>query len=145
MGDSGALLIGLTCAILITAFIELNYDLPVTNPYKISNGPVFAISLAILPVFDTVRVFLTRIVRGQSPFSPDRRHIHHLLIDFGFSHTMTTALLTGVSILFVTLAIVLDNLMGLHTLLLLIISLAAGLTYYLHWSVGRYRARKMAF
>ena len=68
-----------------------------------------------------------------------------LHIDFGFSHTMTTAILTGVSILFVTLVVVLDGILGLHTLLLLIISLASMLTYYLHWAVGRYRARKMAF
>ncbi|MEQ8705569.1 MAG: MraY family glycosyltransferase [Phaeodactylibacter sp.] len=145
MGDSGSLVIGITCAILIIAFIDINYELPGNSPYKINNGPVFAISVAILPIFDTVRVFLTRIVRGQPPFSPDRRHIHHLLIDFGFSHTMTTTILTGISILFITLVIVLDGILGLHALLLLIISLASALTYYLHWAVGRYRAQKMAF
>ena len=145
MGDSGSLVIGITCAILITSFIEINHQLPIGNPYKMNNGPVFAISVAILPIFDTVRVFLTRIVRGHSPFAPDRRHIHHLLVDFGLSHTMTTVILTGVSILFLTLVVVLDRYLGLHTLLLLIISLASALTYYLHWAVNRYRARKMAF
>lgn len=145
MGDSGSLVIGMVCAILVTSFIDVNHHLPVNSPYKIANGPVFAISVAILPIFDTVRVFLTRIARGQSPFAPDRRHIHHLLIDFGFSHTMTTAMLTGVSILFITLVVVLDGLLGLHALLLLIISLASALTYYLHWAVGRYRAKKMVF
>ena len=145
MGDSGSLVIGMTCAILIVAFINVNHELPVVSPYKIQNGLVFGLSVAILPIFDTIRVFLTRLVRGLSPFSADRRHIHHLLVDFGFSHTMTTAILTGVSILFITLVIVLDGILGLHTLLLLIISLASMLTYYLHWAVGRYRARKMAF
>lgn len=145
MGDCGSLVIGITCAILIVAFINANHGLPAENPYKLKNGPVFALSVAILPIFDTVRVFLTRIVRGKSPFAPDRRHIHHLLVDFGYSHTMTTTILTGISIGFVTLAAVLDGLLGLHTLFLLIISLASALTYYLHWTVGRYRARKMGF
>jgi UDP-N-acetylmuramyl pentapeptide phosphotransferase/UDP-N-acetylglucosamine-1-phosphate transferase len=145
MGDSGSLVIGITCAILIVAFIDVNHGLPVDSPYKMNSGPVFGISVAILPIFDTVRVFLTRIVRGQSPFTPDRRHIHHLLVDFGYSHTMTTTLLTGVSIVFITLVIVLDGLLGLHALLLLIISLATAMTYYLHWVVGRYRTRKMTF
>jgi hypothetical protein len=54
-------------------------------------------------------------------------------------------MLTGVSILFITLVVVLDGLLGLHALLLLIISLASALTYYLHWAVGRYRAKKMVF
>jgi O-antigen/teichoic acid export membrane protein len=58
---------------------------------------------------------------------------------------MTTTLLTGVSIVFITLVIVLDGLLGLHALLLLIISLATAMTYYLHWVVGRYRTRKMTF
>lgn len=58
---------------------------------------------------------------------------------------MTTVILTGVSILFLTLVVVLDRYLGLHALLLLIISLASALTYYLHWAVNRYRARKMAF
>jgi hypothetical protein len=49
---------------------------------------VIAMTLAILciPVFDTLRVMTARMLRGRSPFKPDKTHLHHLFIDMGFSH-----------------------------------------------------------
>ena len=43
-----------------------------------------------IPVFDTLRVMTARIVRGTSPFNPDKTHLHHLLFDLHFSHVGTT-------------------------------------------------------
>jgi hypothetical protein len=40
----------------------------------------------MIPVFDTLRVFGTRIWKGRSPFSADKTHIHHLLTNKGYSH-----------------------------------------------------------
>ena len=50
------------------------------------------ICLAVLsvPVFDTLRVMSMRMIRGTSPFNPDKTHLHHLFIDLGFSHIGTT-------------------------------------------------------
>ena len=39
-----------------------------------------------VPTLDTIRVMLLRFTRGVSMFKPDRNHIHHILVDFGFSH-----------------------------------------------------------
>ena len=44
------------------------------------------IAVFSIPVFDTLRVMLMRILRGKSPFRPDKTHLHHLFIDMGFSH-----------------------------------------------------------
>lgn len=49
---------------------------------------VIAMTLSVLciPVFDTLRVMTARMLRGRSPFKPDKSHLHHLFIDMGFSH-----------------------------------------------------------
>lgn len=49
---------------------------------------VIAMTLAVLciPIFDTLRVMTARMLRGRSPFKPDKSHLHHLFIDMGFSH-----------------------------------------------------------
>ena len=43
-----------------------------------------------IPVFDTVRVMTMRMIRGRSPFDPDKTHFHHLFIEMGFSHVGTS-------------------------------------------------------
>jgi UDP-N-acetylmuramyl pentapeptide phosphotransferase/UDP-N-acetylglucosamine-1-phosphate transferase len=65
--------------------------------------PAIAVGILILPLFDTLRVFITRMARGNSPFKPDRNHIHHLLLDLGYSHMQATAILIIVNIGFIFL------------------------------------------
>jgi hypothetical protein len=50
----------------------------------------FALSVLAVPVFDTIRVMSVRMLRGRSPFSPDKSHLHHLLFEYHFSHIGTT-------------------------------------------------------
>jgi UDP-N-acetylmuramyl pentapeptide phosphotransferase/UDP-N-acetylglucosamine-1-phosphate transferase len=73
----------------------------------------------ILPLFDTLRVFGHRLLRGNSPFQPDRNHIHHLLLDAGCSHMMATGLLVLVNIGFIALAISINHLGTTRVLLVL--------------------------
>ena len=47
---------------------------------------MFVLGLVLIPVFDTIRVFASRIWKGRSPFAADKTHIHHLLTNQGFSH-----------------------------------------------------------
>lgn len=143
MGDTGSLLIGLACAILTIEFVEYHKEL-VDHPMKFKAAPAVAIGILILPLFDTMRVFATRIMRGNSPFHPDRRHIHHLLIDAGMSHMQATSTLLGVNLLFIIMAFKLHK-MGSFNLLLLIFGLASALTYVLHvYSVRKKRKQLSA-
>ena len=98
----------------------------------------------ILPLFDTIRVFFTRMLRGHSPFQPDRRHIHHLLIDYGFSHMRATGLLVFISMNFIVLVFTLDKYVDVHALLLIVLSLAVVLTYILHQLVVNKKNREKA-
>jgi UDP-N-acetylmuramyl pentapeptide phosphotransferase/UDP-N-acetylglucosamine-1-phosphate transferase len=128
MGDTGALLLGLICSILAINFIELNGMLDTFHPFKINAAPGVAIGILILPLFDTLRVFMTRILRGRNPLHPDRTHIHHLLIDSGFNHTQSTAILAIVNVFFIVLVFM----MQLYTNnALLIILLLTGISSFL--------------
>ena len=132
MGDTGALLIGLVCSILTIKFIEFNKLLPDLNPYKLNAIPAIAIGILILPLFDTLRVFVTRAIKGRSPLSPDRTHIHHLLIDSGLSHTQATFILVAVNLIFIFLVFYFQDL-GTIPLLLLTIGLASLMTGWLYY------------
>jgi UDP-N-acetylmuramyl pentapeptide phosphotransferase/UDP-N-acetylglucosamine-1-phosphate transferase len=93
MGDTGSMLVGFVMALLAIKFIESVRVLPRDHDYKILSVPVFTCSVLLIPLFDTLRVFLIRISKGKSPFHPDRNHIHHILIDLKMSHLKATALL----------------------------------------------------
>lgn len=121
MGDTGALLLGMVCSILAIQFIELHNDIP-GSPYTFKAAPSMAVAILILPLFDTLRVFFIRVMKGKSPFHPDRLHIHHLLIDIGLTHTQATALLFVTNILFILLAIQLQPIGNLALLIVLLVA-----------------------
>lgn len=136
MGDTGALLVGLVCSILTIKFIDFHRDLPVGNPFRFDAVPAVAVGILILPLFDTLRVFTTRALKGRSPFYPDRTHIHHLLIDRGLSHMQATGVLVVVNILFIVMVFSLQSL-GTFKLLLLTFGVAAVLSAWLYFSVQK--------
>lgn len=135
MGDTGSLILGMICAILIIEFIDLNETLASDVAFRFDAIPVVAIGIMVIPLFDTLRVFTTRILRGKSPFEADRRHIHHLLIDYGLSHMQATGVLIFINVLFIVLVFSLDKIINMHLLLVLILALAGGATLWLHRAV----------
>ena len=102
MGDSGSLLLGMVNAILVIKFIAVADKTGIALP--VESCVAVGISILIVPLLDTCRVFSLRISKGRSPFSPDRNHIHHLLLDRGFSHKNVTLCCLLLNILFITLA-----------------------------------------
>jgi UDP-N-acetylmuramyl pentapeptide phosphotransferase/UDP-N-acetylglucosamine-1-phosphate transferase len=88
MGDTGSLLIGLVNAVLILKFIDVAGNPAGKMP--IGATPAVAFAILIVPLFDTLRVFSVRMLQGRSPFSADRNHIHHYLLDLQLSHRQTT-------------------------------------------------------
>ena len=100
MGDTGSLMVGFICAIMAIRFIELN---KYSTFFEGGKAPVFAITVLILPLFDTFRVFMVRLLKGRSPFSGDRNHLHHALIDLDLRHAQASVLMYAVQLLFVVL------------------------------------------
>ena len=78
LGDSGSLFLG--C--LIGLSIILDYNIQISN----IRYPVESIFIALmLPGIDMLRVFAVRIINNKNPFTPDRSHLHHLLISQGIN------------------------------------------------------------
>jgi UDP-GlcNAc:undecaprenyl-phosphate/decaprenyl-phosphate GlcNAc-1-phosphate transferase len=92
MGDSGSLVIGMFICVLAIKMIEYPIQL-LDNFWVHVSKPVYAISAIAYPLMDTLRAFIIRAVRGQSPFTADRNHIHHKLLDCKYSHTKTVIII----------------------------------------------------
>jgi UDP-GlcNAc:undecaprenyl-phosphate/decaprenyl-phosphate GlcNAc-1-phosphate transferase len=101
MGDTGSLLIGMVCAILSLSFIELSYREP-------------------NPLYQMLRVFVVRIFSGKSPFSADRQHIHHLMLDAGLNHLQATGVLIAVNTMVLLTVVNFQDLGNLYLLLIII-------------------------
>jgi UDP-N-acetylmuramyl pentapeptide phosphotransferase/UDP-N-acetylglucosamine-1-phosphate transferase len=122
MGDTGALLIGFALAVVSIKFIDYNHYLPEETPFKLTSSVAVAISVIIIPLFDTLRVFISRAMKKKSPFSPDKTHLHHILMRLGFSHSGTTLIMIATNIAIICVALALDFL-GDNILVPLIIGL----------------------
>lgn len=132
MGDTGSLLLGMVSAILAMRFIELNDSLPQGAKFRLNGSPVIAIGVLFLPLFDTVRVFSTRIMRGSSPFKPDRRHIHHLILDSGRNHLQATRILIGIQLSVTVFVLWAQSFLDMHLIILVLLITGAIGTYWLH-------------
>jgi len=129
MGDTGSLLIGLISAVMAVKFIEINKFTPVSTP-DIYSAPALAFAILIGPIFDTLRVFTLRIIKGTSPFTADRNHIHHRILRLGYNHMQTTLILAGINILSIGLALLFS---GLGNITLMLIILANSLLF--NWGI----------
>ncbi len=144
MGDTGALVIGILLGVMTIEFIDVCSTAAIPTLYRFSNPISVAVGILIIPLFDTIRVFITRALNGVSPMKPDRRHIHHLLIDSKLSHMQATFVLGLVNLLFISLALFLDPLLDLHLILFIEIGLAVGLTLLLRRHASAIRRSKAA-
>ena len=110
MGDTGSLIVGFVISVLTLKFLALNPTDYKELPFLLENAPLIAISILIVPLFDTARVFAIRIANKKGPFSPDRNHTHHVLIDYwGLTHRQASFIIGCFNLLFVMLFIVLGS------------------------------------
>jgi UDP-N-acetylmuramyl pentapeptide phosphotransferase/UDP-N-acetylglucosamine-1-phosphate transferase len=108
LGDTGSHVIGLVLGVLVVRFLQLE---PSSKGFaEIDPAIAFSVSLFILPLFDTLRVFSIRIAQGKSPFEADRQHIHHRMLELGFSHLQSTLILLSVNLVFIITCYLLQDL-----------------------------------
>ncbi|AZB71402.1 glycosyltransferase family 4 protein [Synechococcus elongatus] len=89
MGDGGSYFIGFTLAgVGVIGLVKSLATVAVLLPFLI---------LAV-PLLDMVTVIFDRLRSGQSPFKADKRHLHHRLLDAGFSHRRTVVLIYGLTL-----------------------------------------------
>jgi UDP-GlcNAc:undecaprenyl-phosphate/decaprenyl-phosphate GlcNAc-1-phosphate transferase len=99
MGDTGSLVIGLVLGLLSLKIMTLENEAFNCFSFKRAQLPLFLIGVLFVPILDTLRVMFLRLSRSVSMFKPDRNHIHHLLVDFGFTHRRASFLIGFINII----------------------------------------------
>lgn len=110
MGDSGSLVIGFVIAVLSIRLTDKVQQFNNSLLFHSSKG-VMLVALAVLfiPVFDTFRVFISRLLKGKSPFAADKTHLHHYLLDLGLSHSKIVAILSIASLIIISIALLIQD------------------------------------
>lgn len=108
MGDTGSLLLGFFIASSTILFIDTNYYL-LESSYKFNGSIATGVAIIVVPLYDTIRVFIKRIMAGRSPMSPDKNHLHHVLLNLGYKHAGATVILIMINLSFVGIAIFLKD------------------------------------
>lgn len=121
MGDTGALFLGYMLSIL-----------SIIGVFKTTAVVSFLIPVIIFgyPLFDTVFAFARRILQGRSPFSADRGHLHHRIIDMGFNVRQSVSILYCICSILGILAIMLTEQRTAASLIILVVALLIGLFNY---------------
>lgn len=102
MGDTGALFLGYSLAVISAGGL-----------FKVHTVISFLVPLTVfaLPLFDTMNAIMRRVLSGRSPFSPDRGHLHHKLVDMGFTHKESVKILYAVCALMGLVSVVFTDTM----------------------------------
>jgi len=94
MGDSGSLTVGFVLSILAVRFSGLNEFEAFTNLLG-NTSQVYTAVFLVLPLYDTIRVFIRRVAERRSPLLPDHDHLHHIFIKAGYRHRTAMFVLCG--------------------------------------------------
>jgi UDP-GlcNAc:undecaprenyl-phosphate/decaprenyl-phosphate GlcNAc-1-phosphate transferase len=97
MGDAGSMLVGLSLIWLLTYATQADAQLM---------RPITAVWLIGLPIIDMFSVMYRRKMTGNSPLKASRDHIHHILLQQGFSSKKTTLVISLISAVFCLVGVV---------------------------------------
>jgi UDP-GlcNAc:undecaprenyl-phosphate/decaprenyl-phosphate GlcNAc-1-phosphate transferase len=89
MGDAGSLFLG---------FLAACISIKITQGEHSVIPPIASLCVLALPIIDTVSVMLRRLFKKKSPFYPDKTHIHHILLNIGFTKKQTVLLIVLLSL-----------------------------------------------
>jgi UDP-GlcNAc:undecaprenyl-phosphate/decaprenyl-phosphate GlcNAc-1-phosphate transferase len=114
IGTSGVMFVGYTLAVLAAL-----------GTAKVA----VAVLVLGVPIIDTFWIIVRRLASGNSPFTPDRGHIHHRMLDLGLSHANTVLVIYGICVLLGALTLVLSGTQQLYAFMGLV--LLSGLVLFL--------------
>jgi UDP-N-acetylmuramyl pentapeptide phosphotransferase/UDP-N-acetylglucosamine-1-phosphate transferase len=124
MGDSGSMLLGFLLGCQSIFFMNQSFS----NSGLFLNSPILVLAILSMPLLDTLRVFILRVLKGSSPFHPDNNHLHHILLKLGLNHKQATAILLLQTLLVFTLAYLT---MGFEIHIQLLLVVGVGIIIYL--------------
>lgn len=130
MGDTGSLIIGFIISALTIRFLATPNVAFENFPFTPDMVPLVVLSILIVPLFDSFRVFVIRIFNRKNPFSADKNHIHHVITALGFSHKQTSIIVGISNVLFVLVFLLFSSSSNSYIPLIIIFALSiAGLVY----------------
>lgn len=116
MGDAGSLILG-----YVLAYLGIKYMLVSEHDIYTDNNPLLLpFSVFLVPVFDLVRVALTRLAAGQPMFQADKRHIHHVLMAAGLNMRQALYVILALVVGFILLNLWLEQAMVPLTVIVLL-------------------------
>jgi UDP-GlcNAc:undecaprenyl-phosphate GlcNAc-1-phosphate transferase len=127
MGDTGSLVCGFIVSVLTIQFIEMR---------AVDSSPSVALGILFVPLFDTLRVSIIRILKGMSPFAPDKNHIHHRILAMGFQQIGTVLILAFINSMVILFVLSFADWGNLYLLLSLL-----GFSVVLSLFLGVYKSR----
>lgn len=128
MGDTGSLTLGFIISFLTLKFISSPHGGMNDEFYTPVSTLALIIGLLFIPLFDTIRVFVNRVNKGLSPFHPDRTHVHHKLLNIGFTHIQSTLILMLAQVCFLLINVLLSDILLLHLNIVFAIDIALALS-----------------
>jgi UDP-GlcNAc:undecaprenyl-phosphate/decaprenyl-phosphate GlcNAc-1-phosphate transferase len=132
LGDCGSLVIGLLIGILSLRYLSEN-QIYAGNAHSLLENKFMAMFyILFIPIFDTTRVILVRLLQGKSPFEADKNHLHHVLLRRGFSHRRASFILACVNFLIIMLYISLSPFLEMYQLLFFTMFLYLSLAFIIH-------------
>lgn len=137
IGDAGTLMLGIAlCDMLMSMLTHDSTCSIMDNKGFCLIG--FAYAVLAIPVTDTVRVMLGRIWRGKSPFYPDKTHLHHAFIEYGFHHLEASLLEIILNVLIILgFFVVWISYVSMQYQLYAVIAAAIAVCFGLYWMLGR--------
>ncbi len=129
MGDSGSLIIGFLIGFLTLRFMTIDSFSIIEYQFKAENRIIFIIAILFIPTFDTTRIIISRLLQKKNPFTADRNHAHHILIDLGLSHGKASILLGLLNIFIVFVFLLLGRYYSCYIMTIVMAALFLLFTY----------------
>ena len=145
IGDAGTMVMGMLMTWFTISILNSNTEVAIKLERPNANMIAFALAVLSVPIFDTVRVMFMRILKGKSPFHPDKTHLHHVFVNVGISHALTSLVEITLNLLVVVVWMVMVRLGArmdwqLYVVTALSMILVWGTYFFLRNQVNRHTA-----
>ena len=146
IGDAGTMMLGIALCDMVMTVLTKD-SMCANHAPKTFCLIAFVLSVLVIPVFDTIRVMFGRISRGESPFSPDKTHLHHAFIEYGFHHLEASLMIIILNMIIVGMWwLFYKSYLPPEWQLYGVIAAGISVCFGLYWMLGRRKriAQKMA-
>lgn len=128
LGDGGSLMLGMLLSFLTFNILTAGSSIDLAFGDTGLNLAALCLAVLAIPIFDTLKVMAIRLFRRQSPFRPDKTHLHHLYIEMNYSHMSTSAIIVLCDVVIVGLQL-LSWLLGAGPTIQVLVVVTASLLY----------------